>query len=128
MDLAALGPSWYGMSVGHWEGDTLVVETVGLDDRAWMDIYGYPKSADAKIEERYHLRDSLTLEVQLTLTDPAYYTKPWVSDIKRFKREAYDSKNTNHFGWHGIFSGLTDLICAPMNGDSSNPSNPRGGD
>jgi hypothetical protein len=126
--LQALGTSWYGMSVGHWEGDTLVVETVGLDERAWVDINGYPKSADAKIEERYKLRDAVTLEVQLTLTDPKYYTKPWVSDIKRWKREAYDSKNVNHFGWHGLFSGLTELICAPANGDTKNPSNPRGGD
>jgi hypothetical protein len=126
--LQALGPSWYGMSVGHWEGDTLVVETVGLDERAWVDINGYPKSADAKIVERYRLRDAVTLEAQLTLIDPKYYTKPWVSDIKRWKREAYDSKNVNHFGWHGLFSGLTELICAPVNGDSRNPSNARGGD
>jgi len=125
--LQALGPSWYGMSVGHWEGNTLVVETVGLDDRAWVDIHGYPKSEDARIEERYTRRDAVTLEVQLTLYDSKYYTKPWVSDIKRFKKEAYDSKNINHFGWHGLFSGLTELICAPENGDPKNPSNARGG-
>jgi hypothetical protein len=126
--LANLGPSWYGMSVGRWEGDTLVVDTVGLDDRAWLDIYGYPKSANARVEERYRRVDPVTLEVQLTLIDPDYYTKPWVSDIKRFKKEAWDSKNVNHFGWHGLFSGLTELICAPINADPNNPSNPRGGD
>ena len=126
--LANLGPSWYGMSVGRWEGDTLVVETVGLDDRAWLDIYGFPKSDEARIEERYRRVDPVTLEVQLTLFDSKYYTKPWVSDIKRFKKEARDSKNVNHFGWYGLFSGLTELICAPVNADATNPSNPRGGD
>lgn len=126
--LANLGPSWYGMSVGRWEGDTLVVDTVGLDDRAWLDIYGFVKSDEARVEERYRRVDPVTLEVQLTLFDSKYYTKPWVSDIKRFKKEARDSKNINHFGWYGLFSGLTELICAPENGNSAIPSNPRGGD
>jgi hypothetical protein len=126
-NLANLGNSWYGMSVGRWEGDTLVVDTVGLDERAWLDIYGFPKSGEARIEERYRLADAETLEVQLTLNDPKYYTKPWVSDVKRFKREARDAKTVNNFGWYGLFSSLVDLICAPVNAGGT-PSNPRGGD
>jgi hypothetical protein len=112
-NLANLGPSWYGMSVGHWEDDTLVVETVGLEDTAWVDIFGFPKSNDAQIVERYTKVNATTLQVQLTLYDPKYYTAPWVSDIKTFKKEARDGPQVNHFGWYGLFSGLTDLLCAP---------------
>ena len=126
-NLLQLGYSWYGMSVGHWEGDTLVVETVGLDPRAWVDIYGYPKSEDARLIERYTRVDADTLEVQLTLTDPAYYTEPWVSDIKTYNLEPQDSLAINNFGWFGIYPSLVDLLCAPVNADGS-PSNPRGGD
>jgi hypothetical protein len=113
-----LGPAWYGHSVGVWEGDTLVVNTVGLDDRAWVDIFGYPKSLDARIEERYKLIDANTLELRLTLYDPKYYTSPWVSDTKTFKRESREK--LTYFGWYGLFSGLTDVICAPMNANAVN--------
>ena len=123
--LESLGPTWYGHSVGHWEGDTLVVITVGLDDRAWLDQYAFPKSFHAKIEERYKLTDPNTLSLQLTLTDPEMYTKPWVSDMKVWRKEP--RKNVTWYGWYGLFSGLGELICAPMN---ANPyvSAGRGGD
>ena len=123
--LEALGPTWYGHSVGHWEGDTLVVVTAGLDERAWLDQYAFPKSFHAKIEERYKLRDPNTLTLQLTLTDPEMYTKPWVSDVKIWRKES--RKNVTWYGWYGLFSGLGELICAPMN---ANPfvSAGRGGD
>ena len=121
-----LGPSWMGMSVGHWEGNTLVVETVGLDDRAWLDTFGFPKSDEARVIERYNLTDPVTLEVEMTLYDPKYYTEPWVSDVKTWRKEPRNSRAVNNFGWYGLFSGLTDLLCAPMNG-SGTPSNPRGG-
>ncbi len=112
---ANLGPSWMGMSVGHWEGNTLVVETVGLDDRAWLDAFGFPKSDEARIIERYTRTDAVTLELEQILYDPKYYTLPWESDIKVWRKEAPDARTVNNFGWYGLFSGLTDLICAPMN-------------
>ena len=111
--LDSLGPTWYGHSVAHWEGYTLVVVTVGLDDRAWLDQYGFPKSLHAKIEERYKMTDPNTLTLQLTLTDPEMYTTPWVSDVKTWKKEP--RKNVTWFGWYGLSSGLGELICAPMN-------------
>ena len=126
-DLANLGPSWYGISVGRWEDNTLVVDTIAIDDRTWLDIYGFPRSSEARIEERYTRVNPTTMEVQLTLHDPKYYTAPWVSDKKIFKKEARDGDQVNNFGWYGLFSGLNDLICAPMNGEGV-PSNPRGGD
>lgn len=121
-NLDDLGPAWYGHSVGHWEGDTLVVETVGLDDRAWVDLFGYPKSAEARVVERYKRVDPETLEVQLTLYDPQYYTAPWVSDTKIWKKQPRDK--TTWFGWYGLFSGAGELVCAPMN---ANPINKKGG-
>jgi hypothetical protein len=117
-----LGPSWMGHSVAHWEGDTLVVNTVGLDDRAWIDFFGYPKSFEARVEERWKRVDRETMELQLTLHDPKYYTAPWVSDTKIFRLEP--KERLTFFGWFGMYSGVTELMCAPMN---ANPINKRGG-
>ncbi len=110
-NLDIIGPAWYGHSVGYWEGDTLVVDTVGMDDRAWLDPFGLPKSFNARIEERYRRVEADVLEVQLTLYDPTYYETPWVSDIKRWSRDAPEKQTM--YGWYGMFSGLTELICAP---------------
>lgn len=112
-NLSNLGPAWYGHSVGQWQGDTLVVQTVGVDDRGWIDIFGYPKSTDARFEERYRRVDPDTIELRLTMWDPKYYREPWVSDVKTFKRIARE--DVTYFGWSGLFGGITDAICAPMN-------------
>ena len=108
-----LGPAWYGHSVGEWQGDTFVVTTVGLDDRAWMDIFGFPKSVDARFEERYRRTGADTIELQITLDDPTFYTAPWVSDTKIFSR--LPREELTFFGWTGLFSGITEATCAPMN-------------
>lgn len=73
------GPYWYGHSVGHWEGDILVVNTLALDSRAWLDEWGTPFSDDARIEERWRRVSPERLELKITVTDPAMYTKPWTS-------------------------------------------------
>ena len=112
-NLDNLGPAWYGHSVAHWEGDTLVVETVGMDDRAWVDIYGLPKSSEARIEERYRRVDPDTIQLNLTMFDPKYYKEPWVSDLKTFKRVKPEA--VTNFGWYGLFGGATEAICAPLN-------------
>ncbi len=112
-NLDNLGLAWYGHSVGEWQGDTLVVHTVGLDDRAWVDIFGFPKSSEARFEERYRRIDADTIELQITMYDPKYYTEPWVSDTKIFERQPAESYT--FFGWSGLFSGIIDGICAPMN-------------
>jgi hypothetical protein len=70
--------NFYGYSVGHWDGDyTFVIETVGLDDRTWMDKQGHPHSADLHVEERYTRVDQKTLRMTVTITDPKIYTKPF---------------------------------------------------
>ncbi len=110
-----IGPSWYGHSVAEWQGDELVVNTVGLDDRAWLDTPGHVKSFEARIEERYKRIDADTLELQMTLYDPTYYTAPWVAETRIFSREP--PERITYFGWTGMFSGVTDLMCAPMNAE-----------
>ena len=69
---------YYGYSVGHWENDnTLVIETTGVDERAWLDEAGHPRSKNAHITERYTRVDQYNLQVTVTVDDPKYYTKPW---------------------------------------------------
>jgi hypothetical protein len=112
-NLENLGPAWYGHTAGGWQGNTLVMNTVGLDDRAWIDIFGFPKSSEARIEERYTRTGPDTIELRMTMYDPKFYKGPWVSDVKTFKRVTRDA--TTFFGWYGLFSGITEGICAPMN-------------
>ena len=78
-------PRWMGYSVGRWEGDTLVVETVGMDERAWLDENGHRKSANARFVERYRRINATTIQYDATLFDPEYYTVPWVGDTRQLK-------------------------------------------
>ena len=112
-NLESLGPAWYGHSVAHWEGNTLVVNTTGLEERAWLDNNGNPKSLTARIEERYTRTGPDTIEFTLTLDDPKFYTAPWVSAKKAYKRLAI--KDVTFSGWKSLYSGNTDAICAPTN-------------
>jgi hypothetical protein len=71
-------PRWYGYSVGKWEDDTtFVVETIGLDERTWLDNAGRPHSSDLRVEERFHRVNHDIFELTLTIIDPKMYTKPW---------------------------------------------------
>jgi hypothetical protein len=79
------GPYWYGYSVGRWEGDTLVVQTMGLDGRAWLDEWGTPFTDETKIEERWRRGNANTLELTITVTDPELYAQPFVSDRKTYR-------------------------------------------
>jgi len=78
---ADLDPSWMGHSIGHWEGDTLVVDTVGLTDKTWLDTAGHPHSDALRVTERIRRTDHDTLENTLTFDDPKTYTRPWSSKI-----------------------------------------------
>ena len=70
-------PSWMGHSVGHWEGDTLVVESFGFNDRSWLDHDGHPHSEALRVTERYRRPDFGHLEIEITLNDPQVYARPW---------------------------------------------------
>ena len=69
--------SWYGESVGKWEGDTLLVDSVGFKDSTWLDPIGHPHTEDLHIIERIRRVDPETLVFNFTFDDPKAYTKPW---------------------------------------------------
>jgi hypothetical protein len=71
-------PAWMGYSVGHWEGDTLVIESTGYNDRTWLD-QGYPHSENLRITERWRRTDFGHLTRETEARDPAIYEKPWIS-------------------------------------------------
>ena len=73
-------PSWTGHSVGAWQGDTLVVQTVGIHPRAALDAFGHPRSERMRITERYRRRDFGHIDLEIAFDDPTYYTRPF--DIK----------------------------------------------
>ena len=74
-------PSWLGYSTGHWESDTLVVQTAGFNDKAPIDIMGHPRSESMTITERYRRRDVGHLDVEITFDDPVVYTKPFTVQV-----------------------------------------------
>jgi hypothetical protein len=69
----------YGYSIGRWEGDTLVVETRGLNEKFWIDTRGTPHTEQLKFIERFTRTDMDNLKYQVTIDDPAVYTKPWTT-------------------------------------------------
>lgn len=73
---ASSNPSWMGHSVGRWEGDMLVVDTVDFNDRGWTDVY--PRTRMMHMEERYRRPDYGHLEVRVTFDDPGVFEEPWV--------------------------------------------------
>jgi hypothetical protein len=70
-------PTWMGYSVGRWNGDTLVVDTIGLNDQAWLDAFGHPRSESMHITERYRRRDFGHMDLEITFNDPTYYSRPF---------------------------------------------------
>jgi hypothetical protein len=75
-------PSWMGYSVGHWDGDTLVVESFGFNDKTWLDRDGHPHTEALRTTERYHRRDFGHLDIDVTLKDPGAYAKPWTVKVQ----------------------------------------------
>jgi hypothetical protein len=79
-------PKWLGDSTGHWQGKTLVVDTINNDHRTWLDKAGLPHSDDMKVTERLSLSaDGLTLTDKITIDDPKTYTAPWTTTV-HYKR------------------------------------------
>jgi hypothetical protein len=77
-------PSWYGDSIGRYEGDTLVVDTIGIDERTWVDGFGTPHTKDMHVVERFRLiEDGKVLEANVRVEDPGAFTMPW-SGIQLF--------------------------------------------
>jgi len=108
-------PKWLGTAVGKWEGDIFVIDSVGFDERAWLDHFGNPHSESMHLQERYHRLDRDTLEVTLTIDDPMTYTKPWVSDKITFRLQPNER--------------IREEFCVPSEEESFNQGvrNPAGG-
>lgn len=97
----AVKPSWYGESVGHYEGDTLVVDTIGMNDQTWIDNYRTPHSDKLHVTERYRMVDGgKTLQVDVHIEDEGAFTTPW-NTIQRYDRVQQ--------------GGLTEFPCAENN-------------
>ena len=83
-------PAWYGDNVGHWEGDTLVVDRIGFDERVWLDQDAHPHSDRLHVIERYRRPDLGHLETEITVEDPGVLAKPFtmkrVSDLAPTER------------------------------------------
>lgn len=75
-------PTWNGYSVGHWEGETLVVETNGIRDDMWLDIQGSPVTESARVTERLTRNTFGIMEVEIAVNDPKAYTRPWAVTIE----------------------------------------------
>jgi hypothetical protein len=76
-------PWWYGYSIGHWDGDTLVVETNGFRDDVWLDVEGSPLTNTGKMTERFRRPTFGHLEMEITIEDPKAYTHPWTVKMKQ---------------------------------------------
>ena len=92
--------TWYGESIGHYEGDTLVIDTIGLNDKTDTDRFGTPHSDQMHVVDRYRLSaDRATLEVRFTVEDPEFFTTAW-SGRADYRRDA---------------RSISELICAENN-------------
>jgi hypothetical protein len=76
-----LTPTYNGHSIGHWEGDTLVVDTIGLNGKNWLDRVGHPESDQMHIVERIRRVDEKTLQINFIFDDPKSYLKPWTAQV-----------------------------------------------
>ena len=101
-------PSWYGESVGHYEnGDTLVVDTIGMNDRTYVDNYRTPHTTKLHVVERFKLVGD-TLEVNVRVEDPGAFTMPW-NAVQRYRRDHRPAEVPLH-----------EMVCAENNGDHFN--------
>ena len=75
-------PSWMGYAVGHWDGDTLVVESAGYNDRTWLDHDGHPHTEALRVTERYHRGNYGNLDLDVTYSDPGAYARPWTVKVR----------------------------------------------
>jgi hypothetical protein len=103
-------PSWYGESVGHYEnGDTLVVDTIGLNDKTYVDNYRTPHTTQLHVVERFKLIEGgEALEVNVRVEDPGAFTMPW-NAVQRYRRDHRPSEVPLH-----------EMVCAENNGDHFN--------
>ncbi len=74
-------PTWMGYSIGHWDKDTLVVDTIGQNGKTWLDMRGLPGTEALHVTERFSRPKMGRMDIQVTIDDPEAYTKPWTVDL-----------------------------------------------
>ena len=74
-------PTWLGDSIGHWEGNTLVVDAAGFNDKTWLDDAGHPHTEQLHVIERYTRTGALSMKYEVTIDDPGAYRKPWSNSV-----------------------------------------------
>ena len=109
-------PSWYGESVGHYEGDTLVVDTIAIDERTWLDGFGTPHTKALHVVERFRLTEGgSVLEAQVYVEDPGTFTAPW-RGVQRFRMYEMAVRQMRIQGAAALASAeegpLQEMICA----------------
>jgi hypothetical protein len=97
-----LTPSYYGHSIGHWEGDTLVIDAIGFNEKFWLSRDGLPHTDKLHLIERFTRTDFRTLKYEVTVDDPGAYTAPWTSGFSLRWQEGqemfeYVCQDNNHF-------------------------------
>jgi hypothetical protein len=97
-----LDPTWMGDSIGKWEGDTLLVDTIGFNDKTWLDMVGHPHSDALHLSERIRRVDRDTLQDDLTINDPKAYTKTWTG------QQIFELKPSWHLGEYICEDNMTD--------------------
>jgi hypothetical protein len=97
-------PRWYGYAVGHWDGDTFVVNSNNYEEASWLDQYGSPHSDEMTVEERYRRVDHDHLEMIINITDPKTYVGTWKGDKKIFQLVAKPARSQ--------YNDLREDICA----------------
>ena len=113
---ADVTPSWYGESIGHYEGDTLVVDTVGINESTWIDGFGTPHTKQLHVIERFRLVEGgQVLEANLHIEDPGAFTMPW-NGIQRFRQYEAAVRKVGSKGIAQLASvaegPLQELVCA----------------
>ena len=89
-----LDPHWLGYSAGHWDGKTLVIDTIGQNDKTWLDYSGLPHSEKLRVQERYTLDGPDRINGELTLTDPETFSQPWSTRFTLVRQPGYDLKES----------------------------------
>jgi hypothetical protein len=75
-------PAWMGYSIGHWEGDTLVVQSNGFQENNWLDNNGHPGTESLRLTEKFHRADFGHIDLQMIIDDPKAYKKPWTVNLQ----------------------------------------------
>jgi hypothetical protein len=89
-----LDPLWLGYSAGHWDGKTLVIDTIGFNDKTWLDYSGLPHGEKLKVQERYTLDGPDRIKGVVTITDPDTYSRPWSTAFTLVRKPGYELKES----------------------------------